>query len=171
MILRRLTPEDATVYRELRLLALADFPAAFMSSVEEEGAESLEWFAARLSPHNDTTMVGAFEEQTLVGMVGFGRNSRRKTRHTGFIRSMFVMSAWRKHGVGLALLTEAMNALRQFGGLRQVYLEVLSGNTAAVALYQRVGFMQYGIQPDALCVDGEFHDDMLMHLSLAAGGK
>jgi RimJ/RimL family protein N-acetyltransferase len=171
VILRRLTPEDATLYRELRLHALTDFPAAFMSSAEEERAESLDWFAQRLSPANDTTMLGAFDGQTLIGMVGFGRNSRLKTRHTGFIRSMFVMPAWRKAGVGVALLTEAVTALRQLDGLRQVYLEVLSGNAAAVALYQRLGFVQYGIQPDALCVDGELYDDMLMHLSLAAGAK
>ena len=163
MILRRLTPDDAIAFRQIRLAALTESPTAFMSSVEEESAEPLEFFRARLDVGNDTTMLGAFTDEVLMGIVGFGRNARLKIRHTGFIRSMFVSPEWRGRGVGAALVSQAIAELEQFDGLRQVFLEVISGNTAAVALYSRLGFKQYGLQPDALCVDGVFYDDIFMH--------
>ena len=170
MILRRLTPDDVVAYRSIRLQALAEYPAAFLSSAEEESAEQLEWHAKRLAETNETVMLGAFVDQALIGMVGYGRNARRKVRHTGFIRAMFVTSEWQGRGIGTALLKQALAELRQRDGLRQIYLEVVAGNVAAVELYKRLGFVPYGLQPDALCIDGVFQDDMLMHLSLAPTG-
>ncbi len=46
--IRRLRPEDAVLYRELRLEALLRNPEAFSSTLEAETAQTLAWFSDRL---------------------------------------------------------------------------------------------------------------------------
>ena len=44
-------------------------------------------------------------------------------------------------------------------GIEQVLLSVTSTQTAALALYRSLGFAQFGIEPRALNVGGEFIDE------------
>jgi len=57
----------------------------------------------------------------------------------GWIVQMGVRPAWRKRGLGSALLHEAMRGFRA-EGLRWAALEVNINNEAALLLYQRLGF-------------------------------
>ena len=47
--LRRLLPEDAPIYRAIRLEALQNSPDAFSSTFEAEKDRPLDWFATRLA--------------------------------------------------------------------------------------------------------------------------
>jgi ribosomal protein S18 acetylase RimI-like enzyme len=62
-------------------------------------------------------------------------------RDRGWIGGLGVVSSARRRGVGLALM-EAVLAEAWARGLREVSLEVLEGNEAAIRLYQRLGFTQ-----------------------------
>jgi ribosomal-protein-alanine N-acetyltransferase len=63
------------------------------------------------------------------------------------IFSIGVARAFRRHGVGLALL-EAMNGVAAIRGARSVYLEVGIDNHAARALYGKAGYEVVGQRPD-----------------------
>jgi len=52
-------------------------------------------------------------------------------------------------------------------GIRQVQLSVTANNTAATALYASLGFVEYGREREALCVNGALYDETLMALALA----
>lgn len=64
------------------------------------------------------------------------------------VHDIAVLPAWRSRGVGNALLGALeSHALDQ--GCCKITLEVLSGNTGARALYQRSGFEDYALNPQA----------------------
>ena len=50
-------------------------------------------------------------------------------------------------------------------GVRQLQLSVTAGNPRA--LYESLGFAEYGMEPEGLCVNGVLHDERLMTLRLA----
>ncbi len=170
--IRALTEDDAGDFRRLRLRALKEHPDAFGSSYAAERALPLEAVAGRMrrtaaSPHDFT--LGAYREGELVGMVGFFREQREKMRHKGTIWGMFVPSEVQGKGIGRALLTEAVERARLVPGLEQVGLAVVTPNRRARGLYASLGFETYGVEPNALIVDGEHLDEEFMVLRLTGG--
>ncbi len=61
----------------------------------------------------------------------------------GEILNLGVAPARRRQGIGAELVRAMMDALRARGA-RAVYLEVRDSNTAARALYERLGFREVG---------------------------
>lgn len=57
----------------------------------------------------------------------------------GAIQNLGVVSTHRGHGLGTALLIQALHGFRRHG-LSRVYLEVTAQNEAAIRLYRRIGF-------------------------------
>lgn len=51
--------------------------------------------------------------------------------------------------------------------VRRVNLTVFLPNVAAVGLYQSLGFEPYGVEPEAVCLDGKFYDGQHMSLLLS----
>lgn len=51
-------------------------------------------------------------------------------------------------------------------GVRTVQLSVTANNAAARQLYASLGFEEYGLEREALCVNGELYDEVLMALAL-----
>ncbi len=168
MLVRRLTPSDATAYQSLRLAALRECPSAFGSSYEEECDTPLTVIAERLSPESGRNMFGAFNETQLVGTIGVGRETARKHSHKGFIWGMYVVPGFRNHRVGRKLVAHAVQFAGSMQGLRQLTLSVNATNAAAIALYEAMGFRSFGLEPAALLVDGEQHDEIHMVRFIAA---
>lgn len=162
---RRLTPADAPLYRPLRLEALRLHPEAFAGDFVEESRLSTEAFAAR-NPSPPSGLFGAFREERLVGMAGLIVSSRAKLRHKGLLVGLYVAAPFRRAGVGRALAARVLAEARA-ADLRVVQLGVTATNEAARRLYVQFGFRCYGVEVDALCVDGVFHDDALMALWLS----
>ena len=50
-------------------------------------------------------------------------------------------------------------------GVRQLQLSVTAGNPRARCT--SLGFAEYGVEPEGLCVNGVLHDERLMTLRLA----
>ncbi len=168
MDIRKLGADDAEAFRMVRLQALGEYPAYFSSSLEEESGVSAEDIRQRWARSNlDTQFVaGAFVEGELVGIIGFYRESKQKLRHKGQIWGMYVKPALQQGGIGWQLLQFALGEARRMPGLQQVHLTVVRSNTAAKRLYEKAGFCAYGVEQDALQVDGQWYDEELMALPL-----
>jgi ribosomal protein S18 acetylase RimI-like enzyme len=159
--LRRLGPEDAPAYREIRLEALADSPHNFSSTLESEQGQPLDRFAARLA---DDFVLGAFSGPRLVGVAGFYVQSRPKHRHKGLLWGMYVRPDQRAAGIGRKLVEAIIAHARQHVELLQ--LVVIADNMPARRLYANLGFVEYGIERNATKYQGQYHDDVLMALPL-----
>jgi ribosomal protein S18 acetylase RimI-like enzyme len=167
MNIQRLTPADASAFQALRLAALREAPSAFTSSYEDEKDLPLSAIEARLVSRPDRGIYGAFDNETLVGLVALGRESSRKQSHKAWIWGAYVEPRARGQGIGRALLAEALSMARAVPEIRQVNLSVTADNAAALHLYQSMGFVVYGREADALFVDGKPYDEIHMHLRFA----
>ncbi|WP_349258577.1 GNAT family N-acetyltransferase [Achromobacter sp.] len=162
-----MTAPDAPSLRRLRLDALVETPESFGSSYEEEHTLTLEDIRGWITPLDDGAMFGVFADDALAGMVGVGRQRKLKMRHKAHIWSMYVAPAQRGHGLGRLLMHAAIAHAQTMRGIRQVQLSVTANNVAAAALYASLGFMEYGTEREALCVNGQLYDETLMALALS----
>lgn len=162
MLFRTLGPEDAAEFQALRLRGLQECPEAFASSHDEEAATPLSEIERRLQPRPDAAILGAFKDGSLVALVGVQREGMVKLAHKAFIWGMYVAPEARSLGIGTALLGRALAHAGEVLAVRQVNLGVNVRNQAAIALYKKLGFVQYGLERDFLLVDGQWHDEYQM---------
>ena len=152
MHINALGPADATAYRALRLRALREHPDAFTSSFEEEAERPLADTTQRLSNPAER-LWGAFDGPQLVGMVGMSRETRLKNRHKARLVGLYVAPEHAGRGVGAALVAAVVQHAVAHP-LALLVLTVTDGNQAAQALYERAGFTSFGVEPDAIRVNG-----------------
>ncbi|MCS4246841.1 GNAT family N-acetyltransferase [Pseudomonas sp. BIGb0164] len=161
MSIRTLGAGDAEAYRGLMLEAYGDYPQAFTSSVAERAAMPLSWWEKRVSSPLDC-LLGAFEEDELAGIVGLAFEPREKARHKVTLFGMYVTRAHQRKGLGRQLVEAALDEARRHPRLKLIQLTVTAGNDAAFALYQRCGFIQYGLEPLAVRVGVDYFDKIHM---------
>jgi RimJ/RimL family protein N-acetyltransferase len=155
---RTLTAADAREYREFRLRALRDSPAAFTSSFAEEAAKPLRATIERLEPAGrpHDAVLGAFDpDGTLVGTAGLAVCPRAHERHKGLLFGMAVARPVAGRGIGKLLVQQVLDSASAVDGLLQVGLTVSEGNLPAERLYRSCGFEVWGREPQANIVAGQ----------------
>lgn len=162
MLVRMLGPADATLYRALRLRALREHPDAFTSSYAEDRDQPVEAAAQRLAAH---PFWGAYQHAELYGFVGLERELRAKNRHKATVMGMYVAPEVAGQGVGRALLDALVRHARA-NGVESLVLTVTEGNARARRLYDAAGFRSFGVEPDAVRVEGRAFAKNHMHLDL-----
>lgn len=157
LTVRRLSAPDAADFRSIRLAALENAPDVFGSDHETELAWPVSAFAEQL----ETAIVfGAYLDGRIVGMAGFRREPNPKTCHKGFLWGMYVAPESRGQGAGAALITLLLETAAPL--VEQLRLSVVTSNTTAIGLYERLGFRAYGTEPRALKSAAGYADEVLM---------
>jgi GNAT superfamily N-acetyltransferase len=151
-VIRRLVDGDAVDYFALRREALEREPHAFGSSPGDDRFQSVELVRESLAD-SEQAIVGAFERE-LVGAVGIRRLTRLKLRHRAELWGMYVRAEHRRSGLGRRLVEEAIRFARERDDIRQVHLAVTDRAAAAATLYEKLGFVVWGIEPAGLLVNG-----------------
>lgn len=147
---------------------LQQAPTAFGSDYETASKLTEEHFAERVRDDDENFISGAFIDSILVGTCGGRRDQDLKRRHIGYVWGMYLQPAQRGSGLAARLLTSTLSRLQTLAGLEVIQLAVTRDNLAAEALYRQAGFIEYGIEPAALKVDGQNYDERLMWLPLNA---
>ncbi|HLM80269.1 MAG TPA: GNAT family N-acetyltransferase [Terriglobales bacterium] len=163
--IRRLAPADAALYRDIRLEALRCNPEAFGSTFETESVQTLTFFSDRIG---GSTVFGAFHDSKLVGIAGLLIGKGQKEVHKGRLVGMYVQPSARRAGVGRRLVETIIEFARHHVELIQ--LAVVSDNEQARRLYERLGFLEYGVERKALKQDGHYYDEVLMAKDLKPAG-
>lgn len=161
MMIRALASSDAAAYRALMLQAYDTYPQAFTSSVAERAALPLSWWEKRLDNPLDRVL-GGFSGEQLTGIVGLAYEPREKARHKVTLFGMYVAQACQQRGWGRQLVHAALDEARGQPAVKLIQLTVTAGNDAALALYRRCGFVQYGLEPLAVRVGLEYFDKIHM---------
>ncbi len=155
--IRLLTPDDAERYRDIRLEGLRRDPEAFSSTFECESAMPLVWFAERVV---DGNIFGAFLRGELVGVAGYWPHEGEKESHKAHLWGMYVRTSARGSGLGKRLIEAVVE--HATGKVELLQLGVGHTNTAALRLYIKTGFAEYGREMKALKQDGRYIDEILM---------
>jgi ribosomal protein S18 acetylase RimI-like enzyme len=95
-----------------------------------------------------------------VAIVGFAVQQGQKRAHKGILWGMYVRPAARKASVGRQLVEAICNLARQ--QVELIQLTVVRGNEPARSLYTRLGFLEYGVEKNALKQDSRYYDEVLM---------
>lgn len=111
-------------------------------------------------------LVGAFDGDTLVGIVRFARPARAKERHKGHIHGVYVTASHRGQGLAGRMIRFVIDEMGGDPTLEQLLLAVAVGNRPARATYASLGFVGFGIEPRALRAGDEYIDEEHMVLRL-----
>jgi ribosomal protein S18 acetylase RimI-like enzyme len=164
VVLRRLGAADAAAYRAVRLAGLADRPASFGSSVEEEQELPLSVFEARVTAPAPAMVLGAFDGPDLAGVARFTVEAGVKKRHIGWMTGVAVLAAHRRRGIASMLVDGVV--LHARGHVLVLRTSVEAGNHEARRIYARRGFRSYGLAPRDMMIDGHFFDEDMLTLDL-----
>ncbi|MEM6711999.1 MAG: GNAT family N-acetyltransferase [Pseudomonadota bacterium] len=155
--IRRLSAGDVFAYKAIRLEALKVAPEAFASTYDSEVARDDAHFENRVETG---CVFGAFVGDRVVGMAGFYQESGKKSAHKGVLWGMYVTPEWRHAGFGHALVSAVLDHAR--GRVDLVNLYVVTENTAALDLYRKAGFREYGVEARAFKLDDRYVSETFM---------
>ncbi|MEU6426766.1 GNAT family N-acetyltransferase [Microbispora sp. NPDC046973] len=164
--LRVLSEDDWRIWRELRLVALAEAPHAFGSTLSEwqgVGDREERWRARLAIPgsHNVIAMI----DGRPVGMVS---GVPTETADEAMLISLWVSPSARGKGVADRLITEVERWAMLDRAARTLRLAVMPDNRQAIALYERHGFKDTG-EPGDLPRDGVGREQAMAKALIGAG--
>lgn len=162
----RLGLSDIDAYIRLREMMLADAPWAFGSSPGDDRGRNPEALRAGLSAERGAILaVKAGDE--LIAAAGVMREDKLKRRHLATVWGVFVRPEARGRGLGRAVVQGAIDVAREWPGVARVELSVSENAPAAQRVYEALGFVAWGREPEALRVDGVSYAEI--HMSLPLG--
>jgi GNAT superfamily N-acetyltransferase len=147
IVVRGVFPDEVQRYRELRLAALTDSPAAFTSTSEDERAMPYSVWESRVesSVRGGSALAVADTGEDLVGLAGgipWGTRAR--------VVSVWVAPSWRR--IGLAeRLVERVCEWASAAGYKEAQIETAIGNSGPQRIYERLGFVSVREEPPPGC--------------------
>ena len=165
VIIRQIEESDVEDFIAIRRQALEADPFAFLASPESDVGLDSEFLKNAIRGRSTQAVLGAWADTgDLVGIVGIYRYSKEKEAHKAGIWGMYVDRSYRRQGVGSSLLSAAIEFASSMNGVIQINLSVSGTSKAAVALYERKGFVAWGTEQNAILIDGRY--DSITHMFL-----
>jgi GNAT superfamily N-acetyltransferase len=166
MQIRSLTPDDSVSYRTLRLEALQQHPTAYVTSYEEDAAQTEEKLRERLTPCATAQTFGAFEGEQLVAIATLVRPERARLSFRAMIVGMYVAPLYRRTGLASRLVATCIGRARELTGVEEVGLCVTVGNDGARRCYIECGFVPEYVEPRYFKYEGGYYDIEWLRLPL-----
>lgn len=170
MNIRFLTLDDVEAWYALRLEMLDTGPGIFSSSAEAARIDGIAHAETRIgaAQGDDGRVLGTFtDDGVLMGAVGWRRDPSPKMRHKATVWGMYVRPAFRRKGAGFAMMMRMLDMLRMTHDVDVLQLAVTSDALAARALYERLGFQQWGHERSAMKIAGRYIDEF--HYAMRVG--
>jgi RimJ/RimL family protein N-acetyltransferase len=166
--IRLLVHADLPAYKALRDEALRTAPEAFTSDYASTVDTPAEHYAARLgSPDSGHFVLGAFNGAgDLLGSIALESEQRLHKRRCANVVGMMVAPTAQKQGIAAQLVAACAGLAGANSQLEQLVLTVTASNTHVVRLYERAGYVAYGLQPRTIKVAGNYYDKLHMVLHL-----
>ncbi|MCU0427733.1 MAG: GNAT family N-acetyltransferase [Candidatus Kapabacteria bacterium] len=164
---RPLEEEDFSAFVALRKEALLNEPEAFGPDFASYNASPLidkEHYFERILKYPFSFALGAFSNSNeLLGMGCFtSPHSMIKRRHKGVMWGMYVKPEARGNGIGNKLADLILQAAKQDTGCEQALITVTPPGSLAQKFYEKLGFIQYGVEYRALKLETGYIDEVLM---------
>lgn len=98
--------------------------------------------------------VVAIDDGKVIGWCDITPHPRATRSHCGTL-GMGIINEYRHKGTGTRLIHTALSAAKRYG-FEKVELEVFDSNIAAIALYEKVGFVYEGKSENAVKIDQRY---------------
>jgi RimJ/RimL family protein N-acetyltransferase len=148
---RKLLPDDAKSYREIRLESLRSHPESFDSNYDQQrNLPKLRLEKEIEQPSGDIFVMGAFDDDALIGICGFipfGLPDSLGVSNAGTLIQMYVRSTYSGRKIGLNLVKATIETACKLAQVEQIFLGVKQGNPKAIRVYEQAGFQLYEPEP------------------------
>lgn len=163
---RLLTPDDTAACVELRKHMLRDSPWSFAADPERDrGSDPVRVAQGLADP--EVAYAGSFDDSgRLVSIALLMRETNPKRRHIAWIVSVYTHPDARRQGRSGAVLRLLIENARSRPGLAALCLSVSDRSASARRLYASLGFVAWGVEPDAQRIGGESSSEIHMRLEL-----
>jgi putative acetyltransferase len=155
LIIRAAQPSDAPALAAIRNLPKVRHGTLALPFSRLADTEA---YLAKLGPN--THLLVAEQNGIITGSASLDRHTGRRA-HAGVIGIM-VGDPYHGQGIGTALLTALLDLADLWLGLTRLELTVFADNSRAIALDQRLGFIQEGHLRAYALRDGIFADSLTM---------
>ena len=161
--IRKLLPNESLSYRALRLQCLKKFPEYFTTDyLSEKGKEKLFFQQFIENSDKDNFVIGAFNNDNLIGISGFKRHERRKINHSGIIIQVYVNPKYQRKNIGSNIIRATIEEAFKISEIEQIEIGVISTNKHAEKIYKKIGFEEFGLQKNFLKINGSYYDHRMM---------
>src|SRR4051812_46322446 len=161
---RALTKDDAEQLKVLRLAVVAVSPVGMGTTLDEEVDRPMDFFRNELSFAQPSRVFGAFSGGALVATAGIRWPTKHPSgKHKTILYGVQTAPEFRRRSLGRHLVKQAIEHAFSLDCLR-IYLYVYLPNAEAVSLYESLGFVASGAEPEELNIHGSYHD--LQYMSL-----
>jgi len=143
IVIKPITPLNASVFKAVRLRALENAPYAFSSTYAKESQFADSEWLARATGMNGERGIGflAMDGENACGLVGSFLDRSDPTR--AHLVSMWTAPTHRQQGVGRGLVEEVLKWAHS-RKVRTLLLMVTSNNPSAIRFYERLAFAHTG---------------------------
>lgn len=164
--IRKAQPNDAALFRELRLGALLNSPIAFSMDHQKASIQPIKYWEDMLAMDDmESAIFLAEHDRSLIGMTGVARGRSPKTRHAVDIWGVYVLPEWRGNHIAEEMIKSCMEWARA-RGVVIAKLGVAAVNQSAIHCYERCGFKTYATETRALYHNDRYYDFHLMSMDL-----
>lgn len=166
MNIRRLTEKDASAYRVLRLQALQNNPESYLAVYETEASKPLESFAWEMRYAGSVGQIngyyGVLVDDQLIGYAQLDQIQLPKQQHIAYLYNLYVDPAYRGQGHATQLFNYISQLAKEKTQIERIFITCNRKNTAAQAVYKKLGFQEHGVKEKSVKWRGEYDDEVEM---------
>ena len=162
---RRLDVEHTEAYVQIRQRMLREEPWSFGSSPADDLDQERQRTCELLADDHWAYLAATLGD-AIVSTARLVRANRPKQMHVAAIVSVWTDPAFRGRGLATRVLLAAIDVARGWPGIELIELSVSERSEPARRLYESLGFKTWGVQPDAMRVDGMSAAEHYMQLAI-----
>ena len=117
----------------------------------------------KISTDPSKFMIVGIVNDTLASVAQISCPDRKRICHNSELAISVRKEFW-GIGIGTAIMGELLHYAKENPEIKNVSLGVRAGNTAAIWLYEKCGFVKVGTHKDYFHINGTYEDEILMDL-------
>ena len=160
MIVRRAAPDDAAGLTELGEAVGSEPEGWLVTTNGWRNVSDERRYLRAIRRYPNAAVFVAADGDLIVGRLSIARDQHPASRHVADL-GLMVAQSHRRQGIGTELLAAAVDWGRH-AGVRKLELHVFPWNTAAIALYEKFGFVHEGYRKEHYRRGDDYVDAVLM---------
>lgn len=147
---------------------LSDSPWAYSANPDDDVALDSAFLRSALAQSDNAIMaIESVDDSTsLIAAAGIHRVRNPKFSHRARLWGIFVSPDHRGRGLGRAVTSAALDLARTWNGVERVDVAVSDNSPAALHIYQSLGFIEWGREPESTRHDGKRYDEIFLSLRI-----